>query len=57
MMAQEPQHPGPDPKTTDSDASKVGHTEHGIPPNAGEEEPTGYPTSDRHQGEIAPAKP
>ena len=55
-MANVSKQPPPEGKVADDKAGKVGHTDHGIPPDALEEEPTGLPTSDRHHGEIAPAK-
>ena len=55
-MQQQPSKADPDAGVTDKDVGKVGQVEHGIPPEALEEEPKGYPTSDRHHGETAPAK-
>ena len=50
--------PSTDPATTGHgvDPEHVENAEHGIPDGMQDAEPTGYPTSDRHQGETAPAK-
>ena len=48
--------PAPADPEPEADAARVGHTEHGIPPEALEEEPTGYPSSDRHHSEPTPKK-
>ena len=55
-MAQQPDQAKPDTQPED-DAGKVGEHPHGIPPEVLEAEPTGLPTSDRHEGEVTPAKP
>ena len=57
MMENKPKQPDPIPSHGSIDPEEVGHTEHGIPPAAHDEEPTGLPTSDRHHGEITPTKP
>ena len=53
-MPEQPKHP---------DAQDLPHPterhggEHGIPSQVSDDQPTGNPTSDRHETEVAPAKP
>ncbi len=42
------------PSRDDSPVHPHGHTEHGVPPEAGQEEPKGTPDSDRHHSETRP---
>ena len=56
-MANQPKQPDEPTPMNGGDHSASPHTEHGIPPDAQSEEPTGLPTSDRHQVETTPTKP
>ena len=56
-MENKPKQPDALPPEGSIDPETPEHTEHGIPPDAQGEEPTGWPTSDRHQNEVTPTKP
>ncbi len=56
-MANQPKQPDSLPPEGSVDPETVGHTDHGIPPEADKAEPTGLPNSDRHHGEVMPTKP
>jgi hypothetical protein len=43
------------PQDAHADAGGAIH-QHGVPVDASDEEPTGYPTSDRHHSETAPSE-
>ena len=55
-MENKPKVPDEHPPAPAPDTGKVGHTEHGVPPEAAEAEPTGLPNSDRHSTETVPTK-
>ena len=55
-MGNTPKQPDELPPEGSVDPESVEHTEHGIPPEAQDAEPTGLPNSDRHHGEITPTK-
>ncbi len=57
MMENKPQQPAALPDEGSVDSESVAHTEHGIPPDVHEAEPTGTPSSDRHHVETTPTKP
>jgi hypothetical protein len=52
-MSEQPKHP-PAEHLPAPDGRHGG--EHGIPPGLTEETPTGFPTDDRHESEVTPAK-
>ncbi len=55
-MQNTPNQPDVLPPEGSVDPAAASHTEHGIPHPAKDDVPTGLPTSDRHHGEVAPAK-
>jgi hypothetical protein len=51
------EHKPKQPAEHETQPDKIGHLKQGVPPEAASEEPTGYPTSDRHKTETNPTKP
>jgi hypothetical protein len=55
-MNEKPKKPDALPECNDPRPGPHGHTEHGVPEGATEEEPKGTPDSGRHQTETQPTK-
>ena len=56
-MENKPKRPDALPSEGGIGPESANETEHGIPPGTHDDQPTGLPNSDRHDGEVNPTQP